>query len=75
MFLGPRLSSMSPTANKISGIKTKQNSKLKEQKLGKTTLNDFFLKCLTLDVAFRIPISTQYYILLIDIISSGNHYE
>ena len=66
---------MSPQANKISGIKTKRNPKLKIQKTGAATRNDVFLKYLALDVALKIPISTRHCILLIGTISNGHPYE
>ena len=47
---------MSPQANKISGIKTKRNPKLKIQKTGAATRNDFFLKYFALDVALKNPL-------------------
>ena len=75
LFLGPGLSSLSPQTNKISSTKTKRNTKLKKQKTGAPTRTYFFLKYLALDVALKIPTSTHYCLLLIDIISNGDPYQ
>ena len=66
---------MSPQTNKISSIKTKQNPKLKKQKTGAATRNDFFLNHLALDVSLKILTSMHHCILLIGIISNGNPYQ
>ena len=65
---------MSAQTNKISSIKTKENPKLKKQKTGAATINDFFLSYLALDVSLKDPTSMHHCMLLIRIISNGNPY-
>ena len=66
---------MSPQTNNIGSIKTKWSPKLKKEKTGAATCNDFLLKYLTLNAALKIRISSCHYIVLIGIISNGNPYE